>query len=75
MLRKGGLRWPLLFTLTGGEWEPVMMDAKIGMGAGGTLTSMSLLEVEVPALDGGGGGAGGHGGVHGGRAVDVDGER
>lgn len=71
VLRKGGFRWPLLFTLTGGEWEPVMMDAKIGMGAGGALASISLLEAEVPAIDGGGGGAAvaGHGGHASAKAV------
>lgn len=70
-MRKGGLRWPLLFTLAGGEWEPVVMDAKIGMGAGGALAAISLLEVEEPAMDGGG--AGGHG-VHGsGRGAAVGG--
>lgn len=34
------------------------MDAKIGMGAGGTLSSMSLLEQREPQLDGGDGGDG-----------------
>ncbi|KAL4546982.1 hypothetical protein Ndes2526B_g07779 [Nannochloris sp. 'desiccata'] len=56
VIRKGGLRWPLLYTLLGGEWEPIIMDAKIGMGAGGTLSSMSLLEQRKPQIDGGGDG-------------------
>ncbi|KAG7674937.1 hypothetical protein KSW81_002446 [Nannochloris sp. 'desiccata'] len=56
VIRKGGLRWPLLYTLLGGEWEPIIMDAKIGMGAGGTLSSMSLLEQREPQIDGGGDG-------------------
>jgi hypothetical protein len=36
------------------------MDAKIGMGAGGNLSSMSLLEQRVPMLDGSGSGDGAH---------------
>lgn len=37
------------------------MDAKIGMGAGGTLSSMSLLEQREPQLDGGDDGGDGDG--------------
>jgi hypothetical protein len=59
VIRKGGLRWPLLYTLLGGEWEPIIIDAKIGMGAGGNSSSMSLLEQREPRLDGSDGGDGG----------------
>ena len=54
VIRKGGFRWPLLYNILGGDWEPIIMDAKIGMGAGGNLSSMSLLEQRVPELDGSG---------------------
>jgi hypothetical protein len=64
IIRKGGFRWPLLYTLTGGEWEPMIMDAKIGMGAGGNLTSMSLLEQREPNLDGSGSDGGGAAAAH-----------
>lgn len=56
VIRKGGFRWPLLYNIVGGDWEPLIMDAKIGMGAGGNLSSMSLLEQRVPELDGSGSG-------------------
>ena len=49
VVRKGGLRLALAYNLLGGEWEPLMMDALVGMGPGGSLVSMSLLEAEAPA--------------------------
>ena len=54
VIRRGGLRWPLLYNLLGGKWEPIMMDARIGMGAGGALSGMSLLELHEPQLQSGG---------------------
>lgn len=49
LIRKGGLRWPMLYNMLGGEWDVIAMDAFVGMGqAGSVLTSLSLLESEPP---------------------------
>ncbi|KAL4428489.1 hypothetical protein ABPG75_002578 [Micractinium tetrahymenae] len=50
VVRKGGLRSTLLYNLTGGDWEVLVMNAMIGMGPGGRPISMSLLEQEVPDM-------------------------
>lgn len=62
MVRRGGFRWPLLYNVIDGEWEVIMMDARIGMKAGGVLSGMSLLEKEVPQLNNNGGGTEAHAG-------------
>lgn len=52
-VRKGtGLRSTLLYNLSGGEWEAIIMDALIAMGPGGAPISLSLLEKKVPVLEG-----------------------
>lgn len=43
-IRKHGFRWTLLHNVTNGEWDIVMLDALVGMGGGGQLVSMSLLD-------------------------------
>lgn len=45
MARKGGLRWPLLYTALGGEWDVLIMDATVGMAAGGRPIFLNLLHV------------------------------
>jgi hypothetical protein len=50
LVRRGGFRWAPLFTLTGGQWEPLMVTAVVGSGPGGIPISMSLLELEAPVL-------------------------
>jgi len=57
-VRKGGFRWTLLYNLIGGEWDVVMMDALIGMGPGGRLVSMSLLDDDTGRRDDSGHGDG-----------------
>jgi len=43
-IRKGGLRWTLLYNILDGSWDIVMMDALVGMRGGGSLFSTSLLD-------------------------------
>ncbi len=50
MVRQGGLRSTLLYSLTGGEWDVLIMNALIGMGPGGIPISMSLLQQEEPDM-------------------------
>jgi hypothetical protein len=45
VVRQGGLRSTLLYNvLGGGEWEVLVMNVLIGMGAGGVPISISLLQ-------------------------------
>jgi hypothetical protein len=51
LIRKGGLRWPMLYNILGGQWDLIAIDAFVGMGqAGSVLTSLSLLEAAPPSL-------------------------
>jgi len=48
VIRQGGLRWTLAYNILGGDWDTVLMDALVGMGPGGGLVSLSLLEPTAP---------------------------
>ncbi|KAI8102526.1 hypothetical protein M9435_006124 [Picochlorum sp. BPE23] len=46
-IRKGGLRWTLMYNIVDGSWDVVMMDALVGMRGGGKLFSTSLLDPDA----------------------------
>lgn len=52
VVRKGGLRSTLLHNTVGaGDWDVLVMQALVGMGAGGRPISLSLLPQPEPAAD------------------------
>lgn len=46
-IRKGGLRWTLMYNIVDGSWDVVMMDALVGFRGGGKLVSTSLLDTDA----------------------------
>jgi hypothetical protein len=43
LIRKGGLRWSLLYNILSGDWTVMVADVQVGMGPGGRPQYMSLI--------------------------------
>lgn len=43
LIRKGGLRWSLLYNILSGDWSVMIADIQVGMGPGGRPQYMSLI--------------------------------